>query len=180
MKYFWRIFKYVWPQWPRLVVVVATAVLIAILFSVSFMTIMPLLKVMMGEEGLHGWVDRKTCHWRFGMDFYVPDRVAFTQTSDDVAYYLLITDVEDHSPAQATGLERNDKIVAAGTTLSYQDNPKVPSAELLETLGPRLLTFWKANVNAEEFVVLETKIQLATYHKPMKGIKEIVTFPRVQ
>jgi ABC-type multidrug transport system fused ATPase/permease subunit len=135
MKSFWRIFKYVWPQWPRLVAVVLTAVLIAILFSVSFMTIMPLLKVMMGEEGLHGWVDRKTCNWRFGMDFDVPDTVAFTQTSADVAYYLLITDVEDHSPAQAAGLQRSDRIVATGTALSYEDEPQVPSASLLETIA---------------------------------------------
>jgi subfamily B ATP-binding cassette protein MsbA len=135
MKPFWRIFKYVWPQWPRLVVVVATAVLIAVLFSLSFMTIMPLLKVMMGEEGLHGWVDRKTCHWRFGMDFYVPDTVSFTQTDAEIAYYLLITDIEDDSPAQAAGLKRGDKIVSAETTLSYQDEPKVPSARLLETVA---------------------------------------------
>ncbi len=135
MKSFWRIFKYVWPQWPRLVAIVVTAVLIAILFSVSFMTIMPLLKVMMGEEGLHGWVDRKSCHWRFGMDFYVPDTVSFTQTNADIAYYLLISDVEDDSPAKAAGLKLGDKIVAAGTDLSYEDAHKVPSARLLETLA---------------------------------------------
>jgi len=135
MKSFWRIFKYVWPQWPRLVVIVVTAVLIAILFSFSFMTIIPLLKVMMGEEGLHGWVDRKTCHWRFGMDFYVPDTVAFTETGADIAYYLLITDIEDDSPAQAAGLKRADKVFAAGSLLSDEGVSKVPSAELLEELA---------------------------------------------
>jgi len=60
MESFWRIFKYVWPQWPRLVVIAIAVVLIAILFSLSFATVVPLLKVMMGEEGLHGWVDRKS------------------------------------------------------------------------------------------------------------------------
>ncbi len=135
MKSFWRIFKYVWPQWPRLVVIVVTAVLIAILFSFSFMTIIPLLKVMMGEEGLHGWVDRKTCHWRFGMDFYVPDTVAFTETGADIAYYLLIADIEDDSPAQSAGLKRADKIFAAGSLLSDEGVSKVPSAGLLEELA---------------------------------------------
>jgi ABC-type multidrug transport system fused ATPase/permease subunit len=135
MKSFWRIFKYVWPQWPRLVVIVVTAVLIAILFSFSFMTIIPLLKVMMGEEGLHGWVDRKSCHWRFGMDFYVPDTAAFTETGADIAYYLLIADVEDDSPAQAAGLKRADKIFAAGSLLSDEGESKVPSARLLEELA---------------------------------------------
>jgi len=135
MKSFTRIFKYVWPQWPRLAVIVVTAVLIAILFSLSFMTIMPLLKVMMGEEGLHGWVDRKTCHWKYGMDFYVPDMAAFTEGGADIACYLLITDIEQGSPAQAAGLKQGDKIVAAGTLLPDDGEPKVPSAGLLEELA---------------------------------------------
>jgi len=59
MKSFWRIFDYIWPQWPRLIVIFVSAILISILFSLSFMTIVPLLKLMMNEEGLHGWADRK-------------------------------------------------------------------------------------------------------------------------
>ena len=96
---------------------------------------MPLLKVMMGEEGLHGWVDRKTCDWRFGMDFYVPDMVSFTQTNAEILSYLLITVVEDGSPAQAAGLKLGDKIIAATSSLSDEDKPKVPSAKLLEKLA---------------------------------------------
>jgi ABC-type multidrug transport system fused ATPase/permease subunit len=135
MKSFRRIFKYVWPQWPRLTTIVLTAALIAILFSFSFMTIMPLLKVMMGEEGLHGWVDRKSCHWRFGMDFNVPDIASFTQTNADIFSYLLITVVEDGSPAQAAGIKRTDRIFAAGELLSDEDDPKVPSVRLLQELA---------------------------------------------
>ncbi|MHC5061176.1 MAG: ABC transporter transmembrane domain-containing protein [Planctomycetota bacterium] len=135
MKSFWRIFKYIWPQWPRLTAIVVTAVLIAILFSFSFMTIIPLLKVMMGEEGLHGWVDRKTCHWRYGMDFYVPDTVAFAETGADIAYYILIADVDDNSPAQAAGLKPGDKIFVAGKLLSDEGESKMTSAKLLEELA---------------------------------------------
>ena len=75
---FWRIFKYIWPQWPRIVVIVISALIIAVLLSFSFMTAIPLLKVMMGKEGIHGWVDRKTCRWQYGVDFYVPETSDFT------------------------------------------------------------------------------------------------------
>ena len=77
---FKRIFKYVWPQWPRLVTIVISVLVIAILFAASFMTIIPLLKVMMGQEGLHGWADRKICSWRYGVKFHVPEipRLALT------------------------------------------------------------------------------------------------------
>ena len=92
MDSFKRIFVYVWPQWPRLIAIVISALVCAILFSLSFMTIIPLLKVMMAEEGLHSWVDRKTCDYRYGMDFYVPDMADFTDAQgDDIAYYLLLT-----------------------------------------------------------------------------------------
>ena len=49
MNAFGRVFKYVWPQWHRLVTIVCSAVLIGILFSFSVATVLPLLKVMMGE-----------------------------------------------------------------------------------------------------------------------------------
>jgi hypothetical protein len=50
MKAFRRVFEYIWPQWHRLVTIGCSALLIGMLFSVSFATILPLLKVMMGEE----------------------------------------------------------------------------------------------------------------------------------
>ncbi|MHC4495736.1 MAG: hypothetical protein ACYSYM_07925, partial [Planctomycetota bacterium] len=105
MKAFWRVFEYIWPQWPRLIVIVISAILIGILFSLSFMTVVPLLKVMMGEEGLHGWVDRKICGWRYGIDFYVPETIDFTNSENNsIAYYLLITNVELKCRAEAAGL----------------------------------------------------------------------------
>jgi len=136
MKSFWRIFKYVWPQWHRIVVIVATAMLIGVLFSLSFATIVPLLKVMMGEEGLHGWVDRKVCDWRYGVEFYVPDTTDFTNGGKpDIAYYLLVTDVKKGSLAETAGLKREDKIVGVGAGLIGQDVERVVSARLLEELA---------------------------------------------
>jgi hypothetical protein len=69
---FSRVLKYVWPQWPRVIAVLVWSAVISLMFSASFLTIIPLLKVMMEEEGLHSWVDRKMCNDRYGMDFYVP------------------------------------------------------------------------------------------------------------
>ena len=102
MKSFWRIFEYIWPQWPRLIVIVFSAILIGFLFSLSFMTIVPLLKVMMGEEGLHGWVDRKVCEQRYGRTFYMPERIDFVDPNKtDIAYSLIVTKVEEDGLAYA-------------------------------------------------------------------------------
>lgn len=71
------------------------------------------------------------------------------------------------------------EIINIQGTVKIIDTPATKS-ELLETLGPKLNTFWKANVDAEEFVVLETEILSATYFKPIKAIRETVIFTKVQ
>jgi subfamily B ATP-binding cassette protein MsbA len=135
MKAFWRVFEYIWPQWPRLIAIIISAILIGILFSLSFMTVVPLLKVMMGEEGLHGWVDRKICHWRYGIDFHVPETIDFTNSEDNsVAYYLLITNIEPKSRAETAGLMVLDKIVGVGNAVRPDMEP-VSRGKLLEELA---------------------------------------------
>ena len=136
MKAFTRIFVYVWPQWHRLIVVVVSAIVIGILFSLSFATIVPLLKVMMGEEGLRGWVDRNVCHWRYGVDFYVPETPDFLNDPEgDIAYYLLVNLVDEESPAEQAGMQVNDKIVGAGEALVGEALTKVTRAQLLEEMA---------------------------------------------
>ncbi len=135
MKAFWRVFEYIWPQWPRLIVIVISAIIIGILFSLSFMTIVPLLKVMMGEEGLHGWVDRTICDWRYGVDFYVPDNIDLTNSeNNNFASYLLITNVKLKSRAEAAGLKEQDQIVGIGNTVR-QGQELVSRSRLLEELS---------------------------------------------
>ncbi len=133
---FKRLLGYVWPQWPRVLAVVSWSFLIAVMFTVSFATILPLLKVMMGEEGLHGWVDRKVCNIRYGMDFYVPDIYDFHSLDDDqnIKFFLEITQVKEESWAAESGLQVGDKIVGAGSFLSTVDAPVI-SNKILEELA---------------------------------------------
>ena len=67
------------------------------------------------------------------------------------------------------------EIVNVRGTARAVDNPALKS-ELMEILGPRLMVFWKANVGVEEFVVIETVMEEATYLKPMKGERQTVKF----
>jgi len=137
MNVFKRVFKYIWPQWPRIIVVVVSAMVVAVLLSLSFMTIIPLLKVMMNEEGLHGWVDRKTCEWRYGVDFSIPDRTdsIIDEKNQGVGYYLLVTGIKKKSPAELSGLIIADRIIGAGELLVTEDSPKIPYNRLLKGLA---------------------------------------------
>ncbi|OHB62820.1 MAG: hypothetical protein A2168_04175 [Planctomycetes bacterium RBG_13_50_24] len=136
MKAFWRVFEYIWPQWPRLIVIMVSTILISILFSLSFMTIVPLLKLMMGEEGLHGWADRKVCEQRYGIKFYIPERIDFVDPNkSDIAYYLIVTNVEPDGLAYASGLRGQDRIVGVGSYAAGEEPNKVASSRLLEELA---------------------------------------------
>ncbi|MHC4075348.1 MAG: ABC transporter ATP-binding protein [Planctomycetota bacterium] len=136
MKSFWRVFKYIWPQWPRLIVVITSAIVVSILFSLSFMTVIPLLKVMMGEEGLYGWIDRKVCSQRYGIEFYVPDRADFVNPSKpDVAYYLLVQDIEDDGLAKSAGLQTTDWIIGAGNCVIGNGVERIISTKIFEALS---------------------------------------------
>ena len=130
MKDFRRVFKYIWPQWPRIIVVVLSAIVVSSLLSLSFVTIIPLLKVMMGEEGLHGWVEREISGHRYGISFYVPEKTDFAES--DIAYYLLITDIKQKSLAQKAELQKLDRIIGVAELSVQQDTDKFPSAKLLE------------------------------------------------
>lgn len=132
MDAFKRSFKYVWPQWQRLVVILCSAIAVGMLFSFSIATVLPLLKVMMGEEGLHGWVNRKICEGRYGLTFYVADRNELLDPNNaEIAFFLRVADIEDDGLAAKAGLMRDDKIVGAGNALEG----RVPSSTLLREMA---------------------------------------------
>jgi len=136
MKDFRRIFKYVWPQWPRIIVVVLSALVVSMLLSISFMTAIPLLKVMTGQEGLHGWADRKICQWRYGVSFYVPESVDFTDNkSSDFSYSLLVISVHKNSMSERAGLKVGDRIVGVGDPSATGDVSFTKLFEKLATTG---------------------------------------------
>ena len=131
---FKRIWSYVWPQWPRLVAIILWSILMAFMLSVSMATMIPILKVMMDEEGLHGWIDRKVCNWRYGVDFYLPDKSDFYTTGDTMSRQLILVNVEDDSWAQEAGLQMQDRIV--GLTVGQDNTELVQSRpKMLELLA---------------------------------------------
>jgi ABC-type multidrug transport system fused ATPase/permease subunit len=154
MKDFKRVFQYIWPQWHRLVTIGCSALLIGILFSVSFATILPLLKVMMGEEGLHGWINREISESRYGLVFRVPDSFELSDPNNvDITHYLEVVDVKKKSTAEEAGIQPDDQIVGAASSI-IRENEKIPSTKLLEEL---------ATIEVPD---VETSSILVQYRKP--------------
>ncbi|MFI4912609.1 MAG: ABC transporter ATP-binding protein [Sedimentisphaeraceae bacterium JB056] len=137
MNSFKRLMKYIWPQWPSLVTIFVAVIFIGLLFSASFVTVIPLLKVMMGQEGIHGWVNRELTAKRYGMDFYVPERADLADPTKNVLYYLTINEIDDDEgePAYEAGLALNDKIIYVGDAgQSVDELGKMTSSQMLKEL----------------------------------------------
>lgn len=131
MKAFWRIFRYVWPQWPRIIVVVTSALILSSLLSLSFMTVIPLLKVMMGDEGVHGWVERKICSARYGVSFASTDGLGEL----DAAGALVVTGLKKDSPGQKAGLVKLDVVRGVNELRPGLDGAGVSRGRLLQALA---------------------------------------------
>jgi ATP-binding cassette, subfamily B, bacterial MsbA len=136
VKEFSRVFKYIWPQWPRIVVVVLSAILVAALLSGSFLTVIPLLKVMIGQEGLRGWSDRKVCQMRYGVDFYVPESIDFSGSkSEQYAGSLLVASVKKKGSAKKAGLQGGDWVTATGNEPNLKDVSYTDLLRQISTAG---------------------------------------------
>ncbi|HSW02123.1 MAG TPA: ABC transporter transmembrane domain-containing protein [Sedimentisphaerales bacterium] len=135
MKPFKQMLSYLWPQWPRIVVVVFCALVIAVLLAMSFMTIIPLLKVLMGEEGLHGWVDRKTVESVYGLQFYSPTAVELTEDREPSRKtHLEVVRVAENSLAARAGIRQRD-FIADVNNLQTRDNSNALYTQLLHELA---------------------------------------------
>jgi ABC-type multidrug transport system fused ATPase/permease subunit len=96
---------------------------VSALLSLSFMTVIPLLKVMTGEEGLRGWLNRNVCQLRYGVKIYVPQSVDFTHNeTGELSNSLQIIAVNKNSPAEQAGLKPQDRIIAVGDAEPAQNS----------------------------------------------------------
>ena len=131
MKALRRIFKYVWPQWPDIIVVIVSAIIIAGSLSLSFLSIGPLLRIMMGNEGIHGWVERYICSWRYGISFNVSDNI--NRSSNN----LTISGISKDSLSENAGLQAMDTIIDINNLRADAGNDAndISSGRLLETLA---------------------------------------------
>jgi len=135
MKYLFRLFKHIWPQWHRVLFVFLSAITIAIFFSLSFMTLVPILKVMMSQEGLHGYVNRKICSDRYGAKFQVLENTEYMDPNQsETVNYLQVVKIKKDSLAEKAGLRQQDYVVGV-SLYNQQPNDKQSSLEILTKLA---------------------------------------------
>lgn len=164
MREFKRVFEYVWPQWPRVIVVVVSAMIIAAMLSASFMTIIPLLTVMISDEGLPSWVDRKSCDVYYGMELAPPEAATTgAEPGAPAEIYLRVVRVQKDSLAQQAGLQSQDRIVDVDNVLAAPTGVEISYATFLQTLASPKRPILSVKVKRLERTALTDKmLQLPT------------------
>ncbi|MBN1490173.1 MAG: ATP-binding cassette domain-containing protein, partial [Phycisphaerae bacterium] len=112
LRHFKRLLGYVWPQRRYLIPLIISVVGLAVTYSLSIASILPTLAVIVGEEGLHGRIDREIAQQRFkislaGYSRYRDNEVAGVNEGD-----ALVTNVEPGSPLAKAGMHRGDFILS--------------------------------------------------------------------
>ncbi len=164
MKHLSRIFKYIWPQWQRISIVLISVVLISFFFMLSYATISPLLTVMMGSEGLHGWLDRKISQDRYDINFYVPDSTDFMDPDSKAAYQLKINNIEEESVLFEEGIRAQDWITGVNDYMPTDSNV-VPIIKLLEELAtieknePLIIQYRRTIPNKTEVEIKQAELR---------------------
>ncbi|NQU76406.1 MAG: ATP-binding cassette domain-containing protein [Planctomycetes bacterium] len=128
MKDFYRSIKYVLPYKGRLVASVFCVVMISLLWAGGLGAIVPGAKILISEEGLHGWSDQKMTQSRLKASTV---RHKITADQGQAAWgtlteVMLVTGVEAAGPAATAGIKPLDWIVGIrdegrATPLSFED-----------------------------------------------------------
>lgn len=117
MKVFLRVLSYGKKYKSQIILSIVCALLVAFLFSLNLAAVLPLMKVLLEEEGVHGWVYREIIEDRTGlhMTMVKPDDAKAAGDSDDdwQPNQLLILKIEPDSPAKKSGFRfhEGDKLV---------------------------------------------------------------------
>jgi ABC-type multidrug transport system fused ATPase/permease subunit len=116
MKYFLRSLQYLKPYRTRLTVAVVCTVIIAVLWGGGLAMMLPAMKILISDEGFHGWAWNSMAEDRLGTRV-VQQRVPAGMRMDDqdLSMVLSVVDTLEGSPADRAGIRAGDWIVGIGT-----------------------------------------------------------------
>ncbi len=112
MKDFRRSLRYLWPYRKRLGVSIVCAVIIAMLWGGGFGLIMPGLKILLADEGLHGWAWQSLVEDRLDVEFVrrlVPASLRID--GEQISMVLDVNRVSDDGVAVQSGIAANEWLV---------------------------------------------------------------------
>jgi len=135
MENFRRSLKYLWAYRKRLAVSVVCVAIIAALWGGGLGMIGPVLRVLINEEGLHGWAYARLGGARLGARLSVTKLPAQTEIEPGkhLAFVLTVSNVNGKGPAATAGIKETQRII--GFHDRGEQNRLIRGDELLKILA---------------------------------------------
>ena len=127
---FGRMLRLCKPHWRFIAMGLVASLIYGMLHSISIVAMMPVLKVVLSEEGFEGWVQRVVVQDR--IDAYLALDLADDQGTESASLELLIVKVRSESDLAAAGVTEGSAIVTV-------DGQGGPPLELLTVLAEAVL-----------------------------------------
>ena len=187
MKSFFRSLRYLWPYRGRLAISIGCVMLIAVLWGGSLGMILPGAKILISQEGLHGWAWNSVVEDKLGAR--VVQRMVPAQIRVDGRPVSLIIDVvsiDKGGPADRAGIKANSWIVGLGGDDADEDD-RVVRADVLarriahaegEAIGLRIYDPHTENAPARSVRVAPGDVRFSSdlLRQAASGISEPETY----
>ena len=107
-----RMMRLVWPHRGYLFVGIVSATIMGVCYSGSIGGILPALKIIFEDEGLHGWVDRTLVEQQFDAELDTYDAQRDQLLAYDADGLVVVRKLRPESPLNDMGVRNGDMIVA--------------------------------------------------------------------
>ncbi|MBI9016116.1 MAG: ABC transporter ATP-binding protein [Phycisphaerae bacterium] len=116
MEHLNRVLKYVFKHYKLVIISIICALGTATLFAASLTAMLPLMKIIITDEGMAGWVNRSVIKSSSGLSFSESELNNFSQQTAKIEKFLIISKIKDKSPSDIAGLKIGDKLLAVSWT----------------------------------------------------------------
>ncbi len=137
MKNFFRSVRYLLPYRARLIGALVCVLAISVLWAGGLSIILPVTRVLITDEGLHGWADQKAVHQALGavtIRQELSGPLGQADPREPLADVALVTEVDAKGPAAAAGIRPGDWLVGLA---EGDDRQLMGFARLHESLADR-------------------------------------------
>ncbi len=176
MHYFRRSLRYLWPYRARLIVATICVIVIAMLWSGGIGLVLPGAKILLTDDGLHGWAHSELSNDHLGADLIEQEPQG--QLEDpDIDRVLSIKRLSDDGPADKAGIRRNNWIVGIdGKTMSARNMlrqiAKTPPGQQIQLRLKLRHGYKNATVTMGKESSLSRVLKLVVQHVPEPANKK--------
>ena len=160
MQSWWRVLRGVWPYRTLVMISIICALGVGLSYASGVAVMLPVLKIFISTEGIHGWADRTAAQERLGVTLWDLDQNAQKGRNGMV--------VDDADPKRVASplLDPKGQALKMITLVTYEEAPKDAKATFVEGQ-------WRGMINLVARVPAHSHLTLVVASEDGKDVKTI-------